>query len=341
MRHRFKLLVYESTGQKYEDLFVKVMGYADSSFKPVKAHGNIGDRGNDGWCASSGKYFQVYAPDDLPRNNKKSIKKMKEDFDKLMFYWNKISPIKEYHFVVNDQYKGVSPHIYEAISELKNQHNLKYADVFLSKDLENKLFTLSQDVITSVLAVDNCDKKQKSIYEYLVDELTRKMYLQHWQPISDNLIANSIWSDVIDGFSEATMLVFRTEFPNTIPSFETSIRELANRTDALVLHFTESQFACLSDDLKFWHIDMQWKREWINDRNEYDKKYDLYENWRRQLYCLHSNLVHALNIFSQEVRKHVYPDYFMNQQFTIVYSLGTFNGFKSYEAIPDSFKEVN
>jgi len=341
MRDRFRLLVHESTGQKYEDLFVKVMGYADSSFKPVKAHGNIGDRGNDGWCANGGKYFQVYAPEDLPSNDAASIKKMESDFEKLVSYWSAIVPIRQYIFVVNDKYKGVSPHIYKAISDLKVRHNLDDATIFLASDLENLLFAQNPDVINSVLGGSSFGSARKSIYEHLVDELTKKMYLQYWPAISENLIANSIESDVVDGFSDASMVVFKTVLPNTIPSLESSVKNLVDRADALCSHFTESEFAYLSEDLKWWRRDMRWKKVWMDNQDEYHRKYELYDNWRRQLYTLHCNFVYALNLFSSEVRNHINANYFMGQQFTVVDSLGTYNGLRGYEAIPSGYRDIN
>lgn len=42
----FKLRVHECNGQAYEDLFVSVMGKRYPQFKPVKPHGNVGDRKN-------------------------------------------------------------------------------------------------------------------------------------------------------------------------------------------------------------------------------------------------------------------------------------------------------
>ncbi|MBZ4231317.1 hypothetical protein LAN31_22090, partial [Mycobacterium tuberculosis] len=39
--------------------------YYIPGFERVKPHGNIGDRGNDGWVCGVGVYYQVYAPEDL------------------------------------------------------------------------------------------------------------------------------------------------------------------------------------------------------------------------------------------------------------------------------------
>lgn len=341
MRNKFKLLVHESTGQQYENLFVKIMSYADNSFQPVKAYGNIGDRGNDGWCANQGKYFQVYAPEDLPKNSKQAIDKMKRDFDKLISYWNKISPIKKFYFVVNDKFKGISPHLCKAIDELKDIHNLQVAKPLLAKDLENLLFAQNQDVINSVLNISYWGDNQKSIYENLVDELTKIMNLEYWSNISENLIANAIDSSVVDGFREAGMIVFKTELPKTIPSFEKSVEELISRTKALVLHFTESEFTYLTEDRRFWRRDMRWKHDWRVDQGEKERKFELCEKWRDDLYKLHCNLVVALNDFSREVRSNINSTYLMGKKFTVVDSIGTYNNLIGYEAIPKGYLDID
>ncbi|EKP0297261.1 hypothetical protein JFR03_004073 [Aeromonas veronii] len=339
MRTRFKLLVHESNGQQFENLFVKIMSYAIRGFKPVKAHGNIGDRGNDGWCSESGVYYQVYAPENLPKNNEDAIKKMEGDFEKLINYWDQISKVNEYYFVINDKYQGISPHLSLMIKQLKDKHRLRNAGVILSQDLENMCFSLSVDIQQTLIGSQS-PAPQKTIHQYLIDEITSKMYLKYWPSISENLISNAIESLVIDGFFEAIMLVFKTNLPHTNTELEDSITSLVKHTEILVDHFTKSPYATLSEDNKWWRIDMSWKRTWFDDQDEYHRTYELYENWRRQLYYIHSNVVFSLNLFSDQVRKHVYPQYFMGQSFTIVDSLGTYNLMQGYEAIPTSLRTV-
>ncbi len=340
MRTRFKLLVHESNGQQYENFFVKIMSYSIAGFKPVKAHGNIGDRGNDGWCSDSGVYYQVYAPENLPKNNEDAIKKMEGDFEKLINYWDQISKVNEYYFVINDKYQGISPHLSLMIKRLQDKHQLRSTGVILSQDLENRFFSLPSDIQNTLIGSQS-SAPQKTIHQHLIDEISSKMYLSHWPLISDNLIANAIENSIIDGFSEAIMLVFKTNMPRTNIELEESIDNLMKHTEILVDHFTKSPYATLSDDNKWWCRDMSWKKVWINDQDEYHRKYDLYDNWRRQLYDIHSNVVFSLNLFAEQVREHVYPQYFMGQSFTIVDSLGTYNSMQGYEAIPTSLRVVN
>lgn len=60
----FQNRIYESNGQKYEDIFSKVMTYSNPNFNSVKPQGQFGDRKNDGFDRTTGVYYQVYAPED-------------------------------------------------------------------------------------------------------------------------------------------------------------------------------------------------------------------------------------------------------------------------------------
>jgi hypothetical protein len=150
-RNMFRLRVHESDGQAYEELFVKVMGYAHRGFRPVKAHGAIGDRKNDGFIKSSGTYFQVYAPNDIRKTQGDALKKLEEDFNGLKAFWHTLYEVKRFFFVINDKYRGVSPEIEALLAGIKDLHKLEEADVFLAKDLEEKLFGLSDDKIISIV----------------------------------------------------------------------------------------------------------------------------------------------------------------------------------------------
>ncbi|WP_208746680.1 MULTISPECIES: hypothetical protein [Vibrio] len=337
MRTRFKLIVHESTGQNYEDLFVKIMSYVDPDFKAVKAHGNIGDRGNDGWNSEHGRYYQAYAPEELPKNNDTAIKKLKSDFQKLKSYWDSISPVREFYFVVNDKFKGVSPHVTKALSEIKDENNLVNVRVFDSRDLEKALFSLDERLIKDI--VGSPQQNSDNFYQYIVQETTRRLNLIDWMRMSDNLIANSIEDDLIDSFCSYGCLVSRTTFPGEYPKLDAAIIELSNRVESLVQHFTNSEFAYLNEQSLWWQRDRRWKGTLPHD--EYEKKYELSENWTMQLLRLHSNLVHALNLYAKEVRKSVVSDYFMHQSFVVNDSMGVYNNLVGYEFTPSEFGEIN
>lgn len=150
-RRDFRLLIHESEGKAFEDLFIKIMQYANINFIPVKPHGSDGDRKNDGFDPSKGIYFQVYAPEDVRKNPCKAIKKLHEDFEGLQLYWSHHVPIKEFFFVINDKYKGVYPRIHTQLNKIKKQHNLIKCEPFLAQHLEATLFSLSTNILEGIL----------------------------------------------------------------------------------------------------------------------------------------------------------------------------------------------
>ena len=168
-RPKFKLLVHKADGQKYEDLFVKIITYSESGFKVVKPHGSLGDRGNDGWVSCNGRYYQCYASEALPSNTEKAIKKMKGDFATLKKYWERISPVKEFFFVLNDKFHGVPALIYTAIAELKASHGLRHAEVYVASQLEKKLFSLLGTDIGFERAISELVNRVGALTEHFTD----------------------------------------------------------------------------------------------------------------------------------------------------------------------------
>jgi len=150
-RNMFRLRVHEADGQAYEDLFVRVMQYAHPRFRPVKPQGSIGDRKNDGFDSRGGCYYQVYAPQNVRKTQGDALKKLKRDFRGLKAFWDGLYTIRRYYFVINDKYQGVSPLIEKELVTIKTKHSLEETDVVLSKDLEEMLFGLADDVIISIV----------------------------------------------------------------------------------------------------------------------------------------------------------------------------------------------
>ncbi len=150
-RVQFKNKVLSSHGQAYEDLFIRVMQASDNGFRPVKPQGREGDQKNDGFNKSKGKYYQVYAPEDLSDKEKKSLKKLKDTFTGLYNYWQEISPIKEFYFVVNDRFQtGVFPSVEKELAEIEKEYSIK-AEPFLSKDIEDIFLSLPENEIIDIL----------------------------------------------------------------------------------------------------------------------------------------------------------------------------------------------
>lgn len=167
MRTQFKLMIHQSEGQQFENLFSSIMQNYESGFKPVKAYGKQGDKGNDGWESTSGKYYQVFAPEDIFKSTNNAKNKIRDDFEKLIEYWSRISPIKEYYFVVNDKYKGVPPSLNKIIRELQIEYSLEKVGLLTAADLERYLFTLSDNQISSIIGFSDNGQDKNRVREFL------------------------------------------------------------------------------------------------------------------------------------------------------------------------------
>lgn len=148
----FKLKVHESNGFAYEELFGKVMQYSRSGFLKIKPYGDQGDRGNDGYEKSFGRYFQVFAPEDYKKGTQAAIKKVEVDFeDKLIPYWSVFCKVQEYFFVFNDKYHGTIFPVEQTLASIKHKHSLSVAEVYLSRHLEDEFLTLSEDEVITII----------------------------------------------------------------------------------------------------------------------------------------------------------------------------------------------
>jgi len=104
-RTLFKLRIYEASGTGFQSLFNSLMQYSMQGFQSVSPWGNWGDGGNDGWCQSENRYFQVYGQGATTKSNPvQAVTKAVVDFDKLKVKW---PSVERYHFVYNDRYGGI------------------------------------------------------------------------------------------------------------------------------------------------------------------------------------------------------------------------------------------
>jgi len=147
-RNLFKLLIHEADGVVFERLFTSIMDYAEPDFRQIKPWGNIGDRKNDGYIKSKGIFYQVFAPEDIRLKYPETVSKLKNDFTGLLSQW---SPVNEFYFVMNDKYKGVNADVEMKMNQIVIANNLVNGGVIAAKDLENKLFSLTDDQIQTII----------------------------------------------------------------------------------------------------------------------------------------------------------------------------------------------
>lgn len=208
-----------------------------------------------------------------------------------------------------------------------------------AKKIDRKALRKYKELLLTAQVAVNKDSSLEKFYKDIVDSITNELYLKYWKNISDNLISNSIEADVLEGFHNISLRMAKTDFPSTIVDLDNSVIELGQHLESLVRHFYDSEHAFLDDRQKFWSKDMRWKKEWL-EQDEYQRKYDLADKWRQNLYILHNNLVVALNKYAFQVRSHIYPEYFMRELFSVIDSLGTYNMMQPFEQIPNEYTKL-
>lgn len=149
-RTKFQNKLLSSDKQTFEDLFTKVMQLYDKNFQPVKPHGKEGDQKCDGFNKMTGQYYQAYAPENLSGKEKITKSKLDTTIDGIFSFWQPISPITEFYFVINDQYKGAWPSISLQLAVIAQKNKIK-AGTLLCKDLEDIFLQLQEDDIIEIL----------------------------------------------------------------------------------------------------------------------------------------------------------------------------------------------
>jgi hypothetical protein len=149
-RTKFQNKLLSSDKQAFEDLFTKVMQLNDKNFQPVRPQGKEGDKKCDGFNRMTGQYYQVYAPENLSGKEKTAQNKLDDTISGIFAFWQSISPVKEFYFVINDQYKGAWPSISLQLAQIAQKYKIK-ADTLLCKDLEDIFLQLQEDDIIEIL----------------------------------------------------------------------------------------------------------------------------------------------------------------------------------------------
>ncbi len=152
-RNIFRLRVHEAKGFAFQRLFERVMEYRfTSDFTPVKPYGDAGDRKNDGYIRSQGRYFQVFAPEN-PGSRRTAVTaaaKAADDFMALKTYWGHLTPVRDFRFVFNDEYRGSPPPLEKSLAQIRTEHSIE-AGAFLAKDLESEALSLADDQLLDII----------------------------------------------------------------------------------------------------------------------------------------------------------------------------------------------
>lgn len=184
-RTKFKLEVYESKGKEFQDFFTRVMIKAYPDFQAVKPQGKIGDQKNDGFIPSEGVYYQVYAPETPSDKIITAIKKCKLDFQGLVTSWHHETPIKEFYFAFNDEYRGNYPELLHTVASMQTDNPSIKIGLFLPKDLEDVFLNLPEEKIQDVIGyIPESDGIEVVDYDILTN-VVKHLY-KNAKPVASN-----------------------------------------------------------------------------------------------------------------------------------------------------------
>lgn len=192
-RKLFKLQIHEANGQAFEDIFTAIMGYTETDFRPIKPWGRIGDRKNDGYIKSKGIFFQVFSPEEITKSYVHVVRKLNTDFKGLLEQW---SPVNEFYFVVNDKYRGVNADCERTIQAIKEEHQLIDAGFKTASNLEDLLFSLDDDQISSVVGFLP-DPASIQLDYSILSEIIRHLMQLSLPKTQDSLIIYPDWGKKI------------------------------------------------------------------------------------------------------------------------------------------------
>jgi len=113
LKNLIKLAFLEKEKEEFEKLVIQIYKVKyNGEIIPIKPAGNYGDFANDGYVLNK-LVIQVYAPEKV--DYKKAVKKLEENFQRAKEHWK----FEEYHFIVNDKFRGIHPKITQKGSELE------------------------------------------------------------------------------------------------------------------------------------------------------------------------------------------------------------------------------
>lgn len=293
----FDLKIFQSNGQEFENLFTKIMTAMDSSFRQVKPHGNIGDGGNDGFF-STGKYYQVYAPNILSQNISNAKKKIEDDFKKLISNWNTISPIRSFYFVVNDKYQGTPKPLHETISKIKNEYNLITAEIITPSVLKHIFLQLPEQVQNNIIPSYTLKNNNYIHDRDTLNRLFEIIKFDQIQAIKNEPFGKYVPRWIVDKIDEVSQFFQNPQnyfFNNTL---EEKRREIIEQANLFYQHFRQH---CVGSSIMgeeyFDYIDI---KEFFENSNDVE----FWENYSYETHLLAFNFCQSILFLMNKAREY-------------------------------------
>lgn len=154
------------------------------------------------------------------------------------------------------------------------------------------------------------DEKTR-IYDDFIDRVALTFELEHWEYLCDNLFRQIMPVDFPDGVYQLGFEHFRAIMPGKEPDFETALEALIVHSRVYVDHYLSEAKMTPGDPR------IMARRRYRDDTDEDFLKHqalvDVHNKWERNCTMLLFNCVHALNLFADEVRKKLRPNFFIRQ----------------------------
>lgn len=141
---KINLMIYGTNKDEFEKFVIEIYRIKYPNIQSVKPQGQKGDGGNDGYVPNE-LVLQCYAPENI--DAKQTNDKIENDLDRAI---NSGWKFKEWHFVINDKFKGIPRDVHHKIDELNDRHKSIEIKLIDSKILKNKLIDYSKSNLFEV-----------------------------------------------------------------------------------------------------------------------------------------------------------------------------------------------
>lgn len=141
---KINVMIYETNKDEFEKFVIETYRIKYPNIQSVKPQGQKGDGGNDGYVPNE-LVLQCYAPENI--DAKQTNDKMENDLYRAI---NSGWKFKEWHFVINDKFKGIPRDVHHKIDELNDRYKSIEIKLIDSKILKNKLIDYSKSNLFEV-----------------------------------------------------------------------------------------------------------------------------------------------------------------------------------------------
>ena len=181
----------------------------------------------------------------------------------------------------------------------------------------------------------NDDTTSNKLYSDLINYITEKISLYHWEWLTDHSIRTIMLDESVIGMRDTVIRITRVNWPNENVALEQAIIELCEKLEEYINHYTS-----------FAHPRSE--TDWIEDKQQYNDSrtgFSTEEGIKQEKKDYHShfvnlwNLTVAINIFARVVRKSFNKEYFFLQgDFVMHDEQGVTNSIESCVYFPNEYK---